>query len=555
MKLVESLVAGIAGAASGSATFVLRGTASSAASVLYNEFEGTTQPGTNIITLDSNGCAEVYVNALCDMTLKTSAGATLRTVTVGDAATTVEVISAGFTGTDYSGAPSNPGEPTTLAAVLDRWLTSAGSFDWRVNTPTGTSTLEAAIASFSGMFTNVKSSAFGAVGDGVTDDTTAINNAITSAAGGIVFFPPGTYVVSVLTCGTSNLQMIGAGSGASIISGNSAGTRVINITDNTSNKWKKFEGLRITSSATYTKLVDIEETQNISFVDCDFDGTNCNGSLIQRPDVDGQSNIFFDRCKFTAGESTSRCIDNNSDDAESYFSVKNCYFTATTNYAGIVIDGPDFTISGCEFDLLSSTGGGYTFVDPSSAETSNKMLGTVTNCVFRSGAAAGTVTVFNLGSSVSGSKFYESGNIFYGFDITDHTVFSNSLYNFSLGASSPVDMQITLLSRERRSLRVTASLGAAETIACMQDYGVITLVASDVAATLTLSTTEQILPPGSKTVICVHNASGSAKTITEADVGTWTNVADGVSIMYTGINASPINAQTVMFFFPDTSVD
>jgi hypothetical protein len=62
-KLVECLVAGIAGATSGTATFVLRGTASSAASVLYNDFEMTTQPGTNIITLDSNGCAEIYCNA------------------------------------------------------------------------------------------------------------------------------------------------------------------------------------------------------------------------------------------------------------------------------------------------------------------------------------------------------------------------------------------------------------------------------------------------------------------------------------------------------------
>jgi hypothetical protein len=553
VKLVECLVAGIAGATSGTATFVLRGTASSAASVLYNEFEGTTQPGTNIITLDSNGCAEVYVNALCDMTLKTSAGATLRTVTVGDAGTSVEVISTAFTGTDYSGAPTDVGEPTTVTAIFNRWATSSGSFDWNVNLPTGTSTLQAAFAAFSGIFTNVKSSDFGAVGDGVTDDTTAINNAITSAAGGIIFFPPGTYVVSVLTCGTSNLNMMGAGSGVSIISGNSAGTRVINVTDNTSNKWKKFEGLRITSSATYTRLVDVEETQNISFVDCDFDGTNCNGALINRPDVDGQSNIFFDRCKFTAGESSPRCIDNNSDDAESYFSVKNCYFTGTVNYSGIVIEGPDFNISGCEFDFTGSTGGGYTFIDPESVENSNRYLGTVNNNTFRSGATLGTVNCFSLGGATGGSKFYESGNIFYGFDVTDHTAAANNIYNFTMGTGT--DMQITLLSRENRFLRVSGTFGAAETISCIQDYGNVTLVATDVAATLTLTTVEHILPPGSKTVICVMNSSGANKTITEADVGTWTNVATTNSIMYTGISASPTASTSEIFFFPDTSVD
>jgi hypothetical protein len=553
VKLVECLVAGIAGATSGSATFVLRGTASSAASVLYTDFEGTAQPGTNIITLDSNGCAEVYVNALCDMTLKTSAGATLRTVTVGDTATTVEVISTAFTGTDYSGSPTDVNEPTTLASILDRWGTSSGSFDWKVSVGGTPTNLSSAIAAFSGLFTNVKSSAFGALGDGVTDDTTAINNAITAAAGGIVFFPPGTYVVSVLTCGTSNLYLMGAGSGSSIISGNSAGTRVINVTDNTSNKWKKFEGLRITSSATYTRLVDVEETQNISFVDCDFDGTNCNGALINRPDVDGQSNIFFDRCKFTAGESSPRCIDNNSDDAESYFSVKNCYFTATTNYSGIVIDGPDFTISGCEFDLLSSTGGGYTFISPSSNETAGKFLGTVTNCVFRTGASVSFP--FNLTTAVGGSKFHESGNIFYGFDVTDHTTASNRLYNYSHGSGT--DFQITLLSRECRSLMVSGAFGAAETIACFQDYGSVLLSATDVAATLTLTIDQDDLPPGSKATCSVRNSSGSAKTIVHATAGTWTNVANIdeilISMIYVqdGVGGGGIKT----FFFPDSTVD
>lgn len=46
---------------------------------------------------------------------------------------------------------------------------------------------------------NVKDPAYGAVGDGVTDDTAAINAAISAAGtagGGIVFFPPGTYLSS-----------------------------------------------------------------------------------------------------------------------------------------------------------------------------------------------------------------------------------------------------------------------------------------------------------------------------------------------------------------------
>lgn len=50
-------------------------------------------------------------------------------------------------------------------------------------------------------FVNVKDTAYGATGDGGTDDTTAVQNAIAAAAstGGTVFFPHGNYIVSGLT--------------------------------------------------------------------------------------------------------------------------------------------------------------------------------------------------------------------------------------------------------------------------------------------------------------------------------------------------------------------
>jgi hypothetical protein len=519
---------------------------------MYNEFEGTTQPATNVVTLDSNGCAEIYVNALCDMTLKTQAGATLRTVTVGDAATSVEVISTSFIGTDYSGSPSNPSEPITLAAILDKWFTSAGTFDWNVALPTGSSTLQAAFAAFSGIFTNVKSSTFGAVGDGVTDDTTAINNAITAAAGGTVFFPAGTYIVSTLTVATASVTLLGVGPGASIITGNSAGTRVINLTDNTASGWKRLQGLKINTSATYTRLLDIEESQNVVIDNCEFDGTSISGALINRVDVDGQTNVFIDKCKFTAGSASSpRCIDNASDDAESYFSIKNCYFTAATAYSGIIIDGPDFNVSGCEFDLLAATGGGYTFIDPGSGETAGKVLGNVTNCVFRTGAAASTV--FDLNACVTGSKFHESGNIFYGFDVASHTTASVRLYNFSV--SSNADVQITLKSRESRTLRVAGAFGNSESINCLQDYGSVTLSATDVADPLEILTNDPVLPAGSKSHITIVNNCGATKDVVHGTAGQWTNIANGGAATIVLVHVANTAAANSIAYFPDVTVD
>lgn len=68
-------------------------------------------------------------------------------------------------------------------------------------------------------YTNAKTSC-GAAGDGVTDDTSAINNCITTvngAGGGVILFPAGTYLV----CSTVTLQtgviLMGEGHNASII--------------------------------------------------------------------------------------------------------------------------------------------------------------------------------------------------------------------------------------------------------------------------------------------------------------------------------------------------
>src|SRR5450759_1888185 len=39
---------------------------------------------------------------------------------------------------------------------------------------------------------------FGAGGDGITDDSAAIQNAIDASAGKTIYFPPGTYIVNAL---------------------------------------------------------------------------------------------------------------------------------------------------------------------------------------------------------------------------------------------------------------------------------------------------------------------------------------------------------------------
>lgn len=73
---------------------------------------------------------------------------------------------------------------------------------------------------------NVKTG-YGAAGDGATDDTTAVQNAINAAAvaGGLVFLPAGSYKVTSVTL-ASNVRLVGAGVAATTLSG-TAGDNVL----------------------------------------------------------------------------------------------------------------------------------------------------------------------------------------------------------------------------------------------------------------------------------------------------------------------------------------
>ena len=55
---------------------------------------------------------------------------------------------------------------------------------------------------------NVRNSAYGAVGNGSTDDTTAVQSALTAGAGKNVFFPPGTYKITSTLAVSANTVLI-----------------------------------------------------------------------------------------------------------------------------------------------------------------------------------------------------------------------------------------------------------------------------------------------------------------------------------------------------------
>lgn len=69
----------------------------------------------------------------------------------------------------------------------------------------------------SGLPRSVKDAAYGAVGDGVTNDTAAINAAI-AVGPGVVYFPPGTYACTTgFLCNTQNVKLVGEGKSSKIV--------------------------------------------------------------------------------------------------------------------------------------------------------------------------------------------------------------------------------------------------------------------------------------------------------------------------------------------------
>lgn len=532
--LVQLLAAGVNGALNGSATFVLRGTASSAASVLYNDFEGTAQPGTNVITLDANGAAEVYCDAYCDITLKTSAGVTLRTVTIGNAASTVEVVSDSFTGVDYSGSPTAVNEPITLAAVLNKWDDSAGADDWKILVEGVAVNLSAAFSSISGIVFNVKNPTFGAVGDGATDDTNAINAAITAAnaaGGGIVWFPATTsnYRFTTLTIASANITLMGAGPKASILRSSTTSSDLITFTNNTSGAWKRIIGLGIEATgATSNDALVFEETQQVYMENCDLTCSSLTGSAVLRTSGSGKTTITMKDCHFTVGASTDAALNNTSADSDTIWRVINCRFTVPASFNNDVITGPNFNVSNCLFDASAVTSGIYRHINATSAATPGKYLGRFVNNTFIDGGSTGFA--FQLVSIATSSDFHEDGNVFEGFtgpaDITD----VGHIYNVSHAAHDAA--KIYLGSRRGRTIEMGHGLTATANLGIFTSYEVV-YISYTGPGNINLNAPVSTMVAGSEIFLALFNNSAAQRDIV------WEMGASDSSVNATTDNGAP----------------
>lgn len=423
MNLLHSLAAGVRGAANGTATVKLRGSAT-AAPVYADHARTVRRWGT--LTLDSNGGTTAYVEDVADVKVYNLAGTLIRTFTDGEAATCVEVVSSSLTGEGYISGTIAASEPITLHAALAKVVTSFGAVDWKA---TGSLTLLSSFAGMSGMFFDV--TVYGATGDGTTDDYLSIRNAVDAAAldGGVVWFPPGTYQVEYLIALPANVSLMGAGANASTIRQAGGVDLPVIVAEGGYGASNFISGLNITTTGSTGTLGDAFGLLNISNSarlvarDCHIGGTLCLGAAVW---VDGGASfteVRLERCQLTAGGTTQddpglgRCL-HSAEAIGARITATECTFQSPTscgNIDGIVlVYGLCIHLRTCFFDCTPLTAGRVYCFSPRVTDNGTDAVlayNSLDGCTFSAGGGTDPLFALSVVVGRAADWFYEAGTI------------------------------------------------------------------------------------------------------------------------------------------------
>jgi hypothetical protein len=254
--------------------------------VTYTDSTGTTA-NTNPVILDSRGEANVWLsNASYKIVLKTSTETLIWTVD----------------------------NISTLQSLVDAYQTAFVAYQAAVAAPTGSALVGFIQAGTGAVATTVQARLrqsvsvkdFGATGDGSTNDTTAIQNALNAGAGRAVYFPAGTYMVSTTLVVKSKTTLMGDGinkSNLKFISGSSASIPLLrnDVQSGTANVYYdtdlEFYGLTFDGNNIFTRTVEllsIAKVLNTTFTGCSVQNNTYIGIAFT-----GVSNVIVSQSYFT----------------------------------------------------------------------------------------------------------------------------------------------------------------------------------------------------------------------------------------------------------------
>lgn len=260
-------------------------------------------------------------------------------------------------------------------------------------------TLDGLYGSAPGAQALISVKAFGATGDGITDDTIAITNALNSTPVGIIYFPKGTYLISSIISVPTGLRLLGVSPVQSVII--TAQAQASFFTLNTGNIIEEI-GFSSTGTPTSGNFIDIEGN-NCSIKNCRF-SNYCIGIKVGSVNIIALQKFIISECSFLSSIVNSIGIINNSfnngiiDKCSIYGSVG-----SPIAGAGIQINsGDSLVISDC---IIENYNIGIYFSTPSTY-TCNRVK--VINTIIQNGVGSGTTnggTVFQCAGNVYNTSF------------------------------------------------------------------------------------------------------------------------------------------------------
>ena len=259
---------------------------------------------------------------------------------------------------------------------------------------------------------------FGAVGNGVTDDTAAIQaaiDAVYNSFGGIVFLPQAVYKISGITL-RDGVTLQGEGAWASVILTSSASATVINMGISSAIK-----EIKVASSVTRTSSFYIDIQSNGAIINnCEFEGYYI---CINVGTISGALPVgcLITDCEFRSpviASGTGAILFTNFSNAE----VRNCIISGPA----LPATQPDFGIQFNNGDTAFVYGTNITLHGKALAIRTSALLNcygvTIDGCVFDS---SGTITG---GASASSAEILPTGGVY-------NTRISNSWFGLSQGGS------------------------------------------------------------------------------------------------------------------------
>jgi hypothetical protein len=409
MHLLAPVAAGMAGAAGGTVEVYARGT--STPITLYTDFEGTTTTS-NPATLDSNGRSKLYVDQYARCVVKNSTGSTVIDFVDGYDANAVEVRSASIIGNAYVGGAAAAGNPISVEAALNKLITSFGTTDFNVLLAGASVAVQTALGYlWRARVFDVK--AYGALGDGVTNDLNAINAATLAAhnaLGGIVFFPPGTYIISSILSSSDRVEYAGAGASLSTIR---ASTNSPVFSAGTGAFPRRIRDLNFTTSslAFVYWIASLAGAPACVVQDCTFDHSSADNGNNGVFRSFGGSELRFIRCTMGMTSRTASALVS-AQGAGSSLICEDCTLTQSSSSSslgyvtGTVAGQAVITLDRCRVIYLSA--GGHTNAGILGYDYSTTY---VRGCRISPAATAATNTVLTYGSATS-CYLFESDNDF-----------------------------------------------------------------------------------------------------------------------------------------------